>query len=66
MKTFRIEIAKLRLINQAIDRHPGDQITPCSNSRGSKTWDECFTNDMGILVFWYNIGSDTRMEIERR
>jgi len=48
---------KLGLLTRAANRHPKEGISFCGQAT---CWDECFTVELGLLVFWYNVGKDTR------
>lgn len=63
MHEINLELRKQRLIDEAIQRHPGQDLTPCSNVRSLS---ECFTDDTGALIFWYNVGKDTRAIAEKQ
>jgi len=54
---------KLRLITKATQRHPGRIISLCGDA---ECWDDCFTEEKTTgLVFWYNVGKDTRAIAEK-
>jgi len=63
MHENNIELRKQRLVDQAIRRHPGQDLAPCKNV---KTLGQCFPDDTGALVFWYNVGEDTRAIAEKQ
>ena len=47
---------KARLILRAIDKHK--KISPCGAKRSIL---DCFTDDSGEWIFWYNVGRDTHI-----
>ena len=38
------------------------KISKCGNA---KTWDDCFTDENGEVLFWFNVGKDTHMISEK-
>lgn len=58
-----LEERKLRLITRATQRHPSQIISFCGDA---ECWDDCFTEEEATgLVFWYNVGKDTRVVAEK-
>jgi hypothetical protein len=52
----KLEELKKKLRQEAVRRY-GENITPCSH----KTFDKCFTLHKDKLLFWFNIGEDTKV-----
>ena len=44
-------------------RFPGIKIVPVSNGHGPILWKKCFVDYGDKVLFYYNVGKDTRAEI---
>ena len=51
---------KASLMRKAVEKY--GNISFCGNA---KTWDECFTDENGEVMFWFNVGKDTHMISEK-
>ena len=49
------EQLKNEMIDEAVKRY-GD-ISYCGNKTN---WNDCFTEEEGYLMFWFNVGKDTK------
>jgi len=52
---------KVSLMRKAVEQY--GKISKCGNA---KTWDDCFTDENGEVLFWFNVGKDTHMISEKR
>lgn len=48
-------------MRKAVEKY--GNISFCGNA---KTWDECFTDENGEVMFWFNVGKDTHMISEKK